>query len=211
MGGQGARFQVLCCPHSHPSISVPEPGRHRGDPDAQGSLFSVTFGWSRSQTRDPCRRGQLSALTRQWAAHTARALPPMSGNHHVFTTRAQGFAGQVCRSPQRALPPLLSPWTPPPPIPVLKAPWLVILPIRRRHSSLGNQSGLATSPGSTCIPLVRGAQQAHPDDTGVLSITFTNTEKPDSRVSRFTARFSLLCGSGTGRHISRVSVLAPLS
>lgn len=50
--------------------------------------------------------------------------------------------------------------------------------------------------GSTCTPRARGAPQAHPDGTGLLNVTFTDTET--SRVGRLTARFSLLCGSGMG-------------
>ena len=148
----------------------------------------------------PPREGTaLCPHTRQWATHTVRALPPTpthpcarAGITTFSPPRARGFAG---RSPDPLSHHFLSPLPTPRPPP--RVPRLGILPIRHRHSSLEHWSGLSTSSGSTRVPLVGGAQEAQLDDTGPPNITFTNTEKPDSRVSCFTARSSLLCGSVT--------------
>ena len=126
-------------------FSVPEPRQHRGDPDAQLSLFSVTSGCSRSQTQDPCGRGQLSVLTLASGQRTQQGrFLPQAGITTFSPREPRGLQGGSAAAPDVLSRHFLSPLTPHPhPVPALKAPWLAILPIRRRHASLGNWSGLA--------------------------------------------------------------------
>ena len=181
---------------------VPEPRRPRGDRmDVQVSPFSVTSGCSRSQTRDPCGRGQLSALALATGQRTQRGRFLPSPHTLVHELESPHFHQREPRGLQAAAPDSLSHHFLSP-LPTLRPPTESAM---AGHSSHQTQtlkpgklwSGLSTSSGSTRVPLVRGAPEAQLDDTGLLNITFTNTEKPDSRVSCFTARFSLLCGSAT--------------